>query len=92
MVYLTHYTEYPIYEPAEGGYYYAGKNADCFYRLNSVKQAKRILAKLKKKLETDGFVVCEDCAFLHSHYIGEGEAWVIEKVYGSRNSGWRPYE
>ena len=24
MRYLTYYKEYPIYEPAEGGYYYAG--------------------------------------------------------------------
>ena len=24
MRYLTYYGEYPIYEPAEGGYYYAG--------------------------------------------------------------------
>lgn len=92
MVYLTHYTEYPIYEPAEGGYYYAGREAGSFYRLNSVKQAKRKLAKIKNELENDGFVVDEDYAFLHSRYIGEGEQWVIEKVYGSRNSGWHPYE
>lgn len=92
MVYLTHYTEYPIYEPAEGGYFYAGKEATNFYRLNSVKQAKRKLAKLKKKLEAEGFVVYEDRAYLHSRYIGEGEQIVIEKVYGSHNSGWHPYE
>ena len=24
MRYISHYEEYPIYEPAEGGYYYAG--------------------------------------------------------------------
>lgn len=24
MRYVTHYEEYPIYEPAEGGYYYTG--------------------------------------------------------------------
>ena len=27
MYYLTYYEEYPIYEPAEGGYYYSGCNA-----------------------------------------------------------------
>lgn len=26
--YATMYSEYPIYEPAEGGYYYAGKTAE----------------------------------------------------------------
>ena len=24
MRYISHYEEYPIYEPAEGGYYYPG--------------------------------------------------------------------
>ena len=51
MVYLTHYTEYPIYEPAEGGYYYAGNEANEYYRLNSVKQAKRKLPKCEKNLK-----------------------------------------
>ena len=92
MVYLTHYTEYPIYEPAEGGYYYAGKQAGYFYRLNSIKQAKRKLAKLSKVREYEDFVFCEDYAYLPSRYIGEGEELRIEKVYGSRNSGWHPYE
>lgn len=92
MVYLTHYEEYPIYEPAEGGYYYAGNEAYECYRLNSVKQAKRKLAKMKKELEEEGFVVYEDGAFLHSKYIGESESWVIEKVYGSENSGKQIYQ
>ena len=91
MVYLTHYTEYPIYEPAEGGYYYAGQEADDFYRLNSEKQAKRILSKMAKELKDDGYVVWEDGAYKRSRYIGEGESWVIEKVYGSDNRGWEPY-
>lgn len=26
MYYLTYYEAYPIYEPAEGGYYYEGRN------------------------------------------------------------------
>ena len=56
MVYLTHYKEYPIYEPAEGGYYYAGNEANEYYRLNSIKQAKRKLAKMRKELEADGDV------------------------------------
>ena len=92
MLYLTHYTEYPIYEPAEGGYYYTGRQAGDFYRLNSMKQAKRKLEKLMKELEYEGFVVCEDYAYLPTKYIGEGEEWIIEKVYGSRNSGRHPYE
>lgn len=96
MIYLTHYTEYPIYEPAEGGYYYSGQEADCFYRLNSLKQAKRKLKKMRKELEEEGYQVWTDgnwCeAYKRSKYIGEGECWIVEKVYGSNNHGWHPYE
>ena len=91
MVYLTHYTEYPIYEHAEGGYYYAGNQAVEYYRLNSEKQAKRKLAKLKKELEKQGFKVYDDRAFLYSKYIGDCEEWRIEKILGSDECGRRPY-
>lgn len=40
MVYLTHYEEYPVYEPAEGGYYYAGNQVVAWERL-SLRQAKK---------------------------------------------------
>lgn len=94
MYHLTHYYEYPIYEPAEGGYYYSGKRAGEFYRLNSIKQVKRKFDKMKKELEQDGFVMNERLmkASLYSKYIGDGEHWIVEKVYGSHNSGWHPYE
>lgn len=94
MVYLTHYSEYPIYHPEEGGYYQAGRQADVFYRLNSVKQAKRKLLKAKKELEADGFVIYNDgeSAYRRDKYIGNGEEWLIEKIYASHNEGWRPYE
>ena len=94
MVYLTHYSEYPIYEPAEGGYYYAGQQADSYYRLNSMKQAQRQLKKMSKDLEAEGFYiriengVCE--AYKPSRYIGEAELWTVEKVYGSQNEGRHP--
>lgn len=93
MLYLTHYKEYPIYYREEGGYYVAGNEAQEFYRLNSMKQVKRKLAKMKKDLEEDGFIVSEDFdgAWLFSKYIGEGESWVVEKVYGSQNESWKPY-
>lgn len=92
MVYLTHYEEYPIYEPAEGGYYYAGRQAVEYRRLNSMKQAKRILAKMQKSLEEAGFIVYEDRAYLPSKYIGEGQSWRIEKVLGSHESGKQIYQ
>lgn len=45
MRYLTHYEEYPIYEPAEGGYYYAGNEVVASERL-SKRQAKKKLSQI----------------------------------------------
>lgn len=52
MRYLTHYEEYPIYEPAEGGYYYAGNYVVETERL-SKRQAKKKLKALFKELEKE---------------------------------------
>lgn len=92
MVYLTHYQEYPIYEPAEGGYYYAGNEAYEHYRFLTKWGAKRHLAKMRKELEEEGFIVNEYRACLPSKYVGEGESWVIEKAYGSHNEGKQIYQ
>ena len=48
MVYLTRYEEYPIYEPAEGGYYYPGNEVVAHERL-SKRQAKRKLEAIWKE-------------------------------------------
>lgn len=45
MVYVTHYEEYPIYEPAEGGYYYAG-----IQMVKSERMSKNAAKKLFKKI------------------------------------------
>ena len=92
MVYLTHYAEYPIYEPAEGGYYYAGREAYEYYRFLTKWGAKRQLAKMKSELEAEGFIVDKDRADLYGKYIGEDESWRIEKVYGSHTSGRQIYQ
>lgn len=93
-VYLTHYTEYPIYEPAEGGYYYAGREADTSWECDTLEEAQKQLAEMKEELEADGFIVREDLtkATLDSKYIGDGEMWVIEETYGSHNSGRQIYQ
>lgn len=92
MVYLTHYQEYPIYEPAEGGYYYEGNEAQGYYRFLTMWGAKRHLAKMKAELKEEGFIVYDNRAYLASKYIGEGESWVIERAYGSRNEGKQIYQ
>ena len=90
--FLTHYTEYPIYEPAEGGYYYAGNEADDCYTFRTKWGAKRKLRKMKAELKEDGFIVYEDRAYKASKYIGDGESWHIERKYGSHNSGRQIYQ
>lgn len=52
MRYLTHYEEFPIYEPAEGGYYYAGNDVSEYTKL-SKRQAKKQLMKLWEELDEE---------------------------------------
>lgn len=92
MYYLTHYQEYPIYEPAEGGYYYAGNEAYESYECDTKEEAIRLLAEMHGNLAQGGFIIYEDKAILPSKYIGEGESWVIERKYGSHNSGKQIYQ
>lgn len=95
MVYLTHYVEYPIYEPAEGGYYYAGREAAESYECDTIDEAKGQLAELyKTDLEAEGFVMNVDNtkAFWFGKYIGDGEMWAIEETYGSHESGRQIYQ
>ena len=92
MVYLTHYQQYPLYEPAEGGYYYAGNEAFESFTFLTKWGAKRQLAKMRAELEADDFTVYDDKAILSSKYIGEGESWEIERKYGSHNRGKQIYQ
>lgn len=42
MRYVTHYAQYPIYEPAEGGYYYSGMEARSSERMSKRKAKARM--------------------------------------------------
>lgn len=107
MVYLTHYELYPIFEPAEGGYYYEGCSVVQSIKL-SKNQAKRRFKRLCEEYKKDEREPWHDDRYgLHisnlsnsecihvlrctSKYIGDGEMWVIEKYSGSQTSGWHPY-
>lgn len=90
-VYLTCYEEYPIYEPAEGGYYYSGQDYSEYYECESIEEAKEILLKLKPELEEYGFNVWEDGAYYSTRYIGEGIHWIIEDNLGEHKRGYEPY-
>jgi hypothetical protein len=104
MVYLTHYVDYPIYEPAEGGYYYSGREVAETERL-SLRQAKRKLKQITEeamketpcdwKLMTNhrryGYLNPGKALIRDSEYIGEGERYVIERTQGSLTTGRTPY-
>ena len=95
---ISYYEEYPIYEPAEGGYYYAGNQL-----IESERKSKRqcrkefeaIWAECMKEnesgIDSPWIRVDDNCIRRYSQYIGEGESIVIEKKSGSYKKGWKPY-
>lgn len=100
MVYLSYYEQYPIYEPAEGGYYYAGLELIESERL-SKRQAKKLFDERAKKLleETNddpypwmmGNPLYGRQMTRGSKYIGDGAYYCIEKRQGMHEKGWEPY-
>lgn len=53
--YLTYYEEYPIYEPAEGGYYYSGNQVIAWYEYDNFYDAYRDIKTIAEdnELSTD---------------------------------------
>lgn len=89
--YVTYYSEYPIYEPAEGGYYYAGATAAYSKGFETKEEAE---AHLKELAEEEGMdIVNDDYAQINTKYIGEQDHIVVEtsKDYLSGESGYVPY-
>ena len=59
MRYISHYAEYPIYEPAEGGYYYAGNQLVESERKSKracKRQFEEILKKCMEENKNNGFL------------------------------------
>lgn len=100
MVYLSYYEQYPIYEPAEGGYYYAGLELMESERL-SKRQAKKLFDERAKEMleETKddpypwmmGNPLFGRQMTKGSKYIGDGAYYCIEKRQGMHEKGWEPY-
>lgn len=106
MYYVSWIREYPIYEPAEGGYYYAGEQVFLCERFATWKKAKKRYKKLKIEfLDYCDFqknrtvsIDCGGCGkYVHpltrlsSKYIGEGE-WIQITRREPQECGWHPYE
>ena len=93
-LYVSHYALYPIFEPAEGGYYYDGIRLIRSRSAPTLEIAKSILKKeaelLEFMIDMDGRRAGDE-DFYHRHYIGEGEFIIIECKKGKHESGWQPY-
>ena len=93
--YVTYYAEYPIYEPAEGAYYYAGKDAIWSEGVNSEEEAwdyvNDFVNEQEDKTEWEKF---SDGYLLRGQYIGEDQNIIIEPrdSYLSAVKGWEPYQ
>ena len=87
--YVSYYEEYPIYEPAEGGYYYAGNELIESYRVRTLAKARRLL----KRLAQEYSLVQRDKNYAneHSKYIGEGRSMRIETIQGINERGREVY-
>lgn len=90
--YVTHYKEYPIHDPAEGGYYYAGVEAIEHEGEFTLKEARKRLKEIcgEEKMEMWGLNRC----IRKSKYIGEDEYYVIERKdrLGNENRGEEVYQ
>lgn len=93
--YVSYYSEYPIFEPAEGGCFYAGARLISSVASCSLKKARRVLAKMVNSDWNDPVepLVFQNLnrAAYHSRYIGEGSFLVIETVKGRHTQGYQVY-
>ena len=96
--YVTLYYLYPIYEPAEGGYYYNGIGVDESYGFQTRKKAIKFLRKRRKEcLKEDKNVkwwydyINSFGVYNENGYIGNGYFWEMERKFGSAISGYQPY-
>lgn len=99
--YVVSYLQYPIFEPAEGGYYYEGAEIDWYTPVKSLKKARKLLKRAVREFyEAEGSYTEEVAEaikdttnhFYHStRYIGDGVEWHIETKLGIHEHGYKPY-
>lgn len=93
--YVTYYAEYPIYEPAEGGYYYAGNDAIWSEGFNTEEDAWEYADKYIEQDDEWGEWQKQDYGYvLKGQYIGQDQYVVVEpkKAYLGMVKGWEPYQ
>lgn len=98
MRYISYYEEYPIYEPAEGGYYYPG-NRLVDSKRKSKRQCRKDFEKIWKEClkenesnpEYPWIRAYDNYIYKDSEYVGKSKSYAIERKQGSMRSGWEPY-
>lgn len=105
MFYVSYITEYPIYEPAEGGYYYAGETVQFCRSFSTWKKANRFFQKCRKVFLEEHEDTPErindavwggvgkwvnPAVYYYSKYIGDGEYIQITRK-PPEDKGWQPY-
>lgn len=97
MYYVTMYEKYPIYERAEGGYYYEGCSIVWSRSFQEFRKAKRFLRKLylsyvKDRCEKYWYEKSDHSRFgENGRYIGDGWFITLERTYGQYVHHWHPY-
>lgn len=100
MVWLSEYREYPIYESAEGGYYYEGLELVQTERLSkraAKKKFDQLAIELIKESENDDYpwnmsdIKYGRHIFKGSKYIGDGAYICIERKKGMYEKGKQIY-
>jgi len=105
MFYVSFIKEYPIYEPAEGGYYYPGETVQACREFATWKKANKCFQRFRKEFlerhedepERINDYVCGgigksggSAVSYCSRYIGEGERVEISKTK-PQDHGYEPY-
>ena len=97
------YEEYPIYEPAEGGYYYEGRNCVMFDTYDTYEEALREYRNRRAEVidvygdrcyeVNDYSTHTGKTTWLYSKYIGDGAQVRLERPWEFKTleCGWKPY-
>ena len=103
MYYVTEYREYPIYEPAEGGYYYEGVEMIQSRTFQTFRKARKHMNRTYKDVVKNEMPYIEGCGqtfFSNENhlyfgafgkYVGDRWFYVIERKQGREVRGATPY-
>jgi hypothetical protein len=92
---IQRYERFPIYGPAEGGYYYNGREPDSYAIFNTCEEANTALKKLVKETndsyedsdgQREGLLICysggkyANAESVNHRYIGDGYEFYVEPI------------